>query len=67
MFSKAFGSMLYKKTQTYEWYSMFKNGRNADEDFSSTATSNTEKNLKKVKKIVLKNDLLKMLQKIFLS
>ncbi|XP_037942851.1 protein GVQW3-like [Teleopsis dalmanni] len=50
---KAYGDSSMSRTQAYEWYKSFKEGRGVIEDLPST--SNTEENVPKIKKIVLED------------
>ncbi|XP_018371295.1 PREDICTED: putative uncharacterized protein FLJ37770 [Trachymyrmex cornetzi] len=58
MLQKAYGDCSLSKSQVYEWYKFFKDGREIVEDLPRSGrplTSNTDKNIDKVKKIVLAN------------
>ncbi|KAG5328011.1 GVQW3 protein, partial [Acromyrmex charruanus] len=58
MLQKAYGDSSLSKSQVYEWYKLFKEGREIVEDLPRSGrplTSNTDKNVDKVKKIVLTN------------
>lgn len=58
MLQKAYGESVLPKTQIYEWYKAFKDGRETVEDAPRSgrpSTSNTDDNVGKVKEIVLEN------------
>ena len=58
MVEKAYGESILSKTQVYDWYRAFTNGRETVEDMTRTGrppTSTTDDNIKKVKEIVLEN------------
>ncbi|XP_037930790.1 protein GVQW3-like [Teleopsis dalmanni] len=56
MVQKAYGDSTMSRTQAFEWYKSFKEGREVIEDLPRSgrpSTSNTEENVAKIKKIVL--------------
>lgn len=58
MLQKAYGDSALSKTQAYEWYKAFKDGREIVEDMPRSgrpSTSSTEENVDKIKEIVLEN------------
>lgn len=58
MLRKAFGTACMSKTQTYEWYKSFKEGREEIIDLPRSGrplTSTTDENTRKVKELVLNN------------
>ncbi|XP_037929990.1 protein GVQW3-like, partial [Teleopsis dalmanni] len=58
MVQKAYGNSSMSRTQAYEWYKSFKEGREAIEDLLHSgrpSISNTEENVAKNKKIVLED------------
>ncbi|XP_037955147.1 protein GVQW3-like [Teleopsis dalmanni] len=58
MVQKTYGDSFMSRTQAYEWYKSFKEGREVIEDFPRSgrpSTSNTEENMAKIKKIVLED------------
>nr|APL98288.1 putative DD34D transposase [Bactrocera tryoni] len=58
MLEKAYGDSVLSKTQAYEWYKAFKDGREIVEDMPRSgrpSTSSTDENIKKVKDMVLEN------------
>ncbi|XP_037930482.1 protein GVQW3-like [Teleopsis dalmanni] len=58
MVQKAYGDFSMSRIQAYEWYKSFKGGREVIEDLPRSvrpSTSNTEKNVAKIKKIVLED------------
>ncbi|XP_018311308.1 putative nuclease HARBI1 isoform X2 [Mycetomoellerius zeteki] len=58
MLQKAYGNSSLSKTQVYEWYKLFKDGREIVEDLPRSgrpSSSNTNENIDKVKKIVFAN------------
>lgn len=58
MLQKAYGPATISKTRAYEWYKAFKDGREIVDDLHRSgrpSTSNTDKNVEEVKKIVLAN------------
>lgn len=58
MLNKAFGESSMSKTQAYEWYKSFKEGREVVEDLPRSgrpSTSTTDDNIDKIKKLVLEN------------
>lgn len=57
MLEKAYGESPLSKTQAYEWYKAFKEGREVEDlpRFGRPSTSSTEENIDKVKEIVMKN------------
>ena len=55
---EAYGESTLSKTRSYEWYSVFKSGRDVVEDFPRSgwpSTSSIEVNIAKVKEMVTKN------------
>ncbi|KOC59845.1 Putative uncharacterized protein FLJ37770 [Habropoda laboriosa] len=55
---KACGESCLSKTQTYEWYKAFKEGREEIQDlprFSRPSTVSTGENIEKIKKMVIEN------------
>ena len=59
MLQKAYGESAFSKTQAYEWYKEFKEGREVVQDLfprsGRPSTSTTDKNNEKVKEIVMEN------------
>lgn len=58
MLQKAYGESVLSKTQVYEWYKAFKDGRETVEDAPRSgrpSTSTTDDNVEKVREIVLEN------------
>ncbi|XP_037931402.1 protein GVQW3-like [Teleopsis dalmanni] len=58
MVQKAYGDSSMSRTQAYEWYKSFKEGREVIKDLPRSgrpSTSNTEENVAKNKKIVLED------------
>jgi len=58
MLGKAYGESVLSKTQVYDWYKAFKNGRTDVEDLPRSgrpSTSSTDENIEVVKKTVLEN------------
>lgn len=58
MLEKAYGDSVLSKTQVYEWYKAFKDGREIVEDLPRSgrpSTSSTNDNVEKIKEIVLEN------------
>ncbi|XP_055306685.1 protein GVQW3-like [Sitodiplosis mosellana] len=58
MLQKAFGEQALSKTQTYEWFKMFKEGRESVEDEERSgrpSTSTDEQHVNAIKELVLKN------------
>lgn len=58
MLQKAYGESVLSKTQVYEWYKAFKDGRETVEDAPRSgrpSTSTNDDNVEKVKEIVLEN------------
>ena len=58
MLQKAYGESVLSKTQVYEWYKAFQDGRTTVEDMPRSgrpSTSTTDENIKKAKEIVLQN------------
>ncbi|XP_037959096.1 protein GVQW3-like [Teleopsis dalmanni] len=58
MVQKAYGDSSMSPTQAYEWYKSFKEGREVIKDLPRSgrpSTSNTEKNVAKIKKFVLED------------
>ncbi|XP_044746468.1 protein GVQW3-like isoform X2 [Coccinella septempunctata] len=58
MLKKAFGDNCMSKTQAYDWYKSFKDGREVVEDLPRSgrpSTSTTDDNIIQIKKLVLEN------------
>jgi transposase len=58
MLQKAFGEQALSKTRVYEWYKMFKEGRESVEDEARPgrpSTSTDELHVNKIKELVLQN------------
>ena len=58
MLEKAYGDQALSKTRTFEWYKMFKDGRESVEDEPHQRrpkTSTDEQHVKKIKEMVLEN------------
>ncbi|XP_037942722.1 protein GVQW3-like [Teleopsis dalmanni] len=56
MVQKAYGNSSMSRTQAYEWYKSFKEGREVIENLNRSkrpSTTNTEENVAKIKKIVM--------------
>ncbi|KOC58774.1 Putative uncharacterized protein FLJ37770, partial [Habropoda laboriosa] len=55
---KAYGESCLSKTQTYEWYKAFKEGREEVQDLPRSgrpSTISTDENIEKIKKTVIEN------------
>jgi hypothetical protein len=58
MLKKAYGDNCLSKTQAYEWYKAFKDGREVIENLPRSgcpSTSTNDENVEKVKKLVFEN------------
>lgn len=56
MLQKSYGSECLLRTRVFEWYKMFKDGREVFEDEERSgrpSTVNTEENIKQIKDVVL--------------
>ena len=63
MLVKAYGELILLKRRAYEWYSVFKSGRDVVKDLPRSgrpSTSSTEVNIAKVKEMVTENRLLSL-------
>lgn len=63
MLKKSYGKTAMSKTRVYEWYKLFKEGREEIDDLPRTGrprTSKTSQNVEKIKTIILENQQLKL-------